>query len=212
MLAACRLCFRHVFLLSCLSQALPPGAAIRFICNVPGDTNGLFSFLASNGRTWSQPQSPCDDEHFQQSACAWEAEAVKAVSENIWPVSLQPVKGHSPLRVVTSNCPGVLQQGTKQSMLGIPHARVPTCTYPCLDPTSTVEDNTNWVMIDLGSHYRSSQLWSLVANVTKWFAQVRPNALLASAWQLHRIHEFMFVGVRGHHESARLDGPARALQ
>ena len=80
-------------------------------------------------------------------------------------------------------------------MLGIPHARVPTCTYPCLDPTSTVEDNTNWVMIDLGSHYRSSQLWSLVANVTKWFAQVRPNALLASAWQLHRIHEFMFVGV-----------------
>ena len=195
MLAACRLCFRHVFLLSCLSQALPPGAAIRFICNVPGDTNGLFSFLASNGRTWSQPQSPCDDEHFQQSACAWEAEAVKTVSENIWPVSLQPVKGHSPLRVVTSNCPGVLQQGTKQSMLGIPHARVPTCTYPCLDPTSTVEDNTNWVMIDLGSHYRSSQLWSLVANVTKWFAQVRPNALLASAWQLHRIHKFMFVGV-----------------
>jgi hypothetical protein len=39
-------------------------------------------------------------------------------------------------------------------MLGIPHARAPTCTYPCLDPTSTVEDNTNWVMIDLGRHYR----------------------------------------------------------
>jgi hypothetical protein len=138
----------------CVLQILPPGAVIRFICNVPGDNNGLLFFLASNGRTWSQPQAPCDDEHFQQAACAWETAAANAVGERSWPCCLQPITGHAPVRVVTSNCPGMLQQGTKQSMLGIPHARAPTCTYPCLDPTSTVEDNTNWVMIDLGRHYR----------------------------------------------------------
>ncbi len=135
-------------------QVLPPGAALRFICHVPGDTNGLLYFLASNGRSWSQPQPPCNDEHYQQSACVWATEAASAVLENAWPVSLQQIRGHAPLRVVTSNCPGTLQQGTKQSMLGIPHSRTPTCTFPCLDPTSTVEDNTNWVMIDLGCHYR----------------------------------------------------------
>jgi hypothetical protein len=75
--------------------------------------------------------------------------------DNGFPSSLQQITGHAPLRVVTSNCPGMLQQGTKQSMLGIPHKRVPTSSFPCLDPTSTVEDSTNWVMVDLGSHYRS---------------------------------------------------------
>jgi hypothetical protein len=129
---------------------------MRFICHVPGDTNGLIYFLASNGRTWSQPRPPCDDEHYEQSASDWATAAASAVSQSLWPVSLQQIRGHAPLRVVTSNCPGLLQQGTKQSMLGVPHARVPTCTFPCLDPTSTVEDNTNWVMIDLGSHYRFS--------------------------------------------------------
>ena len=124
---------------------------MRFICHVPGDTNGLIYFLASNGRTWSQPQPPCDDEHYEQCACDWATAAASAVSQSLWPVSLQQIRGHAPLRVVTSNCPGLLQQGTKQSMLGIPHARVPTYTLPCLDPTSTVEHNTNRVMIDLGS-------------------------------------------------------------
>ena len=50
---------------SCLHNSIfrffKPGAAMRFICHVPGDTNGLIYFLASNGRTWSQPQPPCDD-------------------------------------------------------------------------------------------------------------------------------------------------------
>lgn len=135
---------------------LPPGASIRFLCNHPGDNNGVLYFLASNGRTWSQAQPPCDDEHFLESASAWAMAAENAASESMRRVALRPIRGHAPLRLVTSNCPGMLQQGTKQSMLGIPHARVPTSTYPCLDPSSTVEDNTNWVMIDLGIHYRFS--------------------------------------------------------
>jgi hypothetical protein len=137
-------------------QVLPPGAAIRFICTVPGDTNGLLYFLASNGRTWSEPQPPCEDEHFQQSAGAWASAASNAVAQQDCSVSLQQITGHAPLRVVTSNCPGTLQQGRKQSMLGIPHSRTPTCTFPCVDPSSTVEDNTNWLMVDLGIHYRCS--------------------------------------------------------
>ena len=156
--------FRAPLILKCNAQVLPPGAAIRFICNLPGDKNGLLYFLASNGRTWSQPQPPCDDHHFQSAASAWATAAAEAVSESMMLVSLQPIIGHAPLRLVTSNCPGMLQQGTKQSMLGIPHSRVATCTYPCLDPSSTVEDNTNWVMIDLGSHYRLSTCYFVVTS------------------------------------------------
>ena len=184
---------------------------------MPGDNNGLLFFLASNGRTWSQPQAPCDDEHFQQAACTWETAAASAVTERSWPSCLQSIRGHAPLRLVTSNCPGMLQQGTKQSMLGIPHARTPTCTYPCLDPTSTVEDNTNWVMIDLGRHYRcgsySTTAWHgapFVKIDELW--QVCAHSVLASTRQLHGIHQFALLGVRGQHQSAGLGCPARALK
>ena len=125
---------------------------MRFICHVPGDTNGLIFSPAT-------------------------AELGLSLSLLVTMSTMNNVRviGQQQLQVLSRKAFGrflfsksevmllcalsqaiVLVWERKKNMLGIPHARVPTCTFPCLDPTSTVEDNTNWVMIDLGSHYRCS--------------------------------------------------------